>query len=130
MATYNSFEDLPVWQNARELASLVYKTSAEGKLSKDYGLRNQIQIAVVSVSSNIAEGFERGSKREFIQFLYIAKGSCGELRSQLYIAKDLGYLSNSASETLIKSASNASKQIYGFLKYLKTSRFAGHKFKN
>ena len=130
MATYNSFEDLPVWQNARELASLVYKTSAEGKLSKDYGLRNQIQKAVVSVSSNIAEGFERGSKREFIQFLYIAKGSCGELRSQLYIAKDLGYLSNSASETLIKSASNASKQIYGFLKYLKTSRFAGHKFKN
>ncbi len=130
MATYNSFEDLPVWQNARELASLVYKTSAEGKLNKDYGLRNQIQKAVVSVSSNIAEGFERGSKREFIQFLYIAKGSCGELRSQLYIAKDLGYLSNSASETLIKSASNASKQIYGFIKYLKTSRFAGHKFKN
>jgi len=130
MATYNSFEDLPVWQNARELASLVYTTSAEGKLNKDYGLRNQIQKAVVSVSSNIAEGFERGSKREFIQFLYIAKGSCGELRSQLYIAKDLGYLSNSASETLINSASNASKQIYGFIKYLKTSRFAGHKFKN
>ena len=130
MATYNSFEDLPVWQNARELASLVYTTSAEGKLNKDYGLRNQIQKAVVSVSSNIAEGFERGSKREFIKFLYIAKGSCGELRSQLYIAKDLGYLSNSASETLIKSASNASKQIYGFIKYLKTSRFAGHKFKN
>ena len=130
MATYNSFEDLPVWQNARELASLVYTTSAEGKLNKDYGLRNQIQKAVVSVSSNIAEGFERGSKREFIQFLYIAKGSCGELRSQLYIAKDLGYLSNSASETLIKSASNASKQINGFIKYLKTSRFAGHKFKD
>ena len=130
MATYNSFEDLPVWQNARELASLVYTTSAEGKLNKDYGLRNQIQKAVVSVSSNIAEGFERGSKREFIQFLYIAKGSCGELRSQLYIAKDLGYLSNSASETLIKSASNASKQLYGSIKYLKTSRFAGHKFKN
>ena len=130
MATYNSFEDLPVWQNARELASLVYTTSAEGKLNKDYGLRNQIQKAVVSVSSNIAEGFERGSKREFIQFLYIAKGSCGELRSQLYIAKDLGYLGKNASETLIKSASNASKQINGFIKYLKTSRFAGHKFKN
>jgi len=130
MATYNSFEDLPVWQNARELASLVYKTSAEGKLSKDYGLRNQIQKAVVSVSSNIAEGFERGSKREFIQFLYIAKGSCGELRSQMYIAKDLGYLSNSDSDTLIKSASNTSKQINGFIKYLKASRFTGHKFQN
>jgi len=130
MATYKSFEDLPVWQNARELAVLVYRTTSKGKLKEDYGLKNQIQRAVVSISSNIAEGFERGSKREFIQFLYIAKGSCGELRSQLYIAKDLGYLDNSDSETLIKSASNTSKQINGFIKYLKTSRFAGHKFKN
>ncbi len=92
MATYNSFEDLPVWQNARELAVSVYKTTSKGKLREDYGLKNQIQRAVVSVSSNIAEGFERGSKQEFIQFLYIAKGSCGELRSQLYIAADLGYI--------------------------------------
>ena len=130
MATYKSFEDLPVWQNARELAVLVYRTTSKGKLKEEYGLKNQIQRAVVSISSNIAEGFERGSKREFIQFLYIAKGSCGELRSQMYIAKDLGYLDNSDSETLIKSASNTSKQINGFIKYLKTSRFAGHKFKN
>ena len=130
MATYKSFEDLPVWQNARELAVLVYRTTSKGQLKEDYGLKNQIQRAVVSISSNIAEGFERGSKREFIQFLYIAKGSCGELRSQLYIAKDLGYLDNSDSETLIKSASNTSKQINGFIKYLKTSRLAGHKFKN
>jgi len=130
MATYKSFEDLPVWQNARELAVLVYRTTSKGKLKEDYGLKNQIQRAVVSISSNVAEGFERGSKREFIQFLYIAKGSCGELRSQLYIAKDLGYLDNSGPETLIKSASNTSKQINGFIKYLKTSRFAGHKLKN
>lgn len=123
MATYNSFEDLPVWQNARELGVSIYKTSSEGKLSKDFALRNQVQKAVISVSSNIAEGFERGSKKEFIQFLYIAKGSCGELRSQLYIIKDLGYLDNDNSEILIKSASNASKQISGFIKYLKTSRF-------
>jgi len=130
MAAYNSFEDLPVWQNARELGSLIYRTTAEGKLSKDYGLKNQIQKAVVSVSSNIAEGFERGSKREFIQFLYIAKGSCGELRSQLYIAKDLGYLNKNDSDTLIRLASDTSKQISGFIKYLKTSRFAGNKSKN
>jgi four helix bundle protein len=123
MATYNSFEDLPVWQNARELGVLIYKTSAEGKLSKDFALRNQVQKAVISVSSNIAEGFERSSKKEFIQFLYIAKGSCGELRSQLYIIKDLGYLDNDRSEILIKSASNASRQISGFIKYLKNSRF-------
>ena len=130
MATYNSFEDLPVWQKARELGSLVYRNTAEGKLSKDYGLKNQIQKSVVSVSSNIAEGFERGSKREFIQFLYIAKGSCGELRSQLYIAKELGYLNNNDSDTLIRLASDTSKQISGFIKYLKTSRFAGNKSKN
>ncbi len=123
MATYNSFEDLPVWQNARELGVLIYKTSAEGKLSKDFALRNQVQKAVITVSSNIAEGFERSSKKEFIQFLYIAKGSCGELRSQLYIIKDLGYLDNDRSEILIKSASNASRQISGFIKYLKNSRF-------
>jgi len=75
MATYKSFEDLPVWQSARELAVQVYRTTAKGKLSEDYGLRNQMQRAAVSVSSNIAEGFERGSKQESIQFLYIAKGS-------------------------------------------------------
>jgi len=129
MATYNSFEDLPVWQRAKELSILVYKATAEGKLRTDYGLKDQIQRAAVSVSSNIAEGFERGSKREFIQFLYIAKGSCGELRSQLYIAKDLGYLDNGISETLIKTAYNTSKQISGFIKYLKNTPFTGDKFK-
>ncbi len=129
MATYNSFEDLPVWQKARELGVSIYKATAEGKLSKDYGLKDQIQRAAVSVSSNIAEGFERGSKREFIQFLYIAKSSCGELRSQLYIAKDLGYLENDYSETLINSAYNTSKQISGFIKYLKNTPFTGEKYK-
>jgi len=130
MATYNSFEDLPVWQSAKELSILVYKAAAEGKIRNDYGLKDQIQRAAVSVSSNIAEGFERGSKREFIQFIYIAKGSCSELRSQLYIAKDLGYLDNGVSENLIKSAYNTSKQISGFIKYLKNSQFPGDKFKS
>ncbi len=129
MATYKSFEDLPVWQRYRELGVSIYKATAEGKLRNDYGLKDQIQRAAVSVSSNIAEGFERGSKREFIQFLYIAKGSCGELRSQLYIAKDLGYLDNDYSQTLIKSADNTSRQISGFIKYLKNTRFLGDKFK-
>ncbi len=129
MATYSSFEDLPVWQKDRELGVSIYRATAEGKLRKDYGLKDQIQRASVSVSSNVAEGFERGSKREFIQFLYIAKGSCGELRSQLYIAKDLGYLENEYSETLIKSADNTSRQISGFIKYLKNTRYPGDKFK-
>ena len=130
MATYNSFEDLPVWQNAKELASLVYKTTSKEKLNKDYGLKNQIQRAVVSVSSNIAEGFERGSKTEFIQFLYIAKGSCGELRSQMFIARDLGYIDDSDFSILSNSAADVSKQINGFIEYLKTAGFRGQKFKN
>ena len=71
---------------------MIYKVTSQGKISRDYGLKDQIQRAAVSVSSNIAEGFERGTKQEFIQFLYIARGSCGELRSQLYIAKEIGYL--------------------------------------
>ena len=130
MATYQSFEDLPVWQSARELASLVYKATFKEKLNKDYGLKNQIQRAVVSVSSNVAEGFERGSKQELIQFLYVARGSCGELRSQLFIAKDLGYLDDNDFDILISSATNVSRQINGFIEYLKTTHFKGQKFKN
>ena len=129
MATYKSFEDLPVWQNARELAALVYRTTSKGKLKDDYGLKNQIQRSVISVSSNIAEGFERGSKQEFIQFLYIAKASAGELRSQLFIAKDIGYIDDNDSKVLLNTTTNLSKQINGFLNYLKTSEFKGQKFK-
>ncbi len=129
MATYKSFEDLPVWQSARELAVLVYKTTSGEPFGNDYGLRNQIQRSAVSVSSNIAEGFERGSKQEFIQFLFIAKGSSGELRSQLFIAKDIGYMDNTGSKNLLKSAMCVSKQISGFIEYLKASKFKGQKFK-
>ncbi len=129
MPTYKSFEDLPVWQNAKELSVLVYKTTSQGKFREDYGLKTQIQRAAVSVSSNIAEGFERGSKQEFIQFLYVAKGSCGELRSQLFIAKDVGHIENVDFETLLNSATNVSKQISGFIEYLKTSEFKGQKYK-
>lgn len=129
MATYKSFEDLPVWQSARELAVLVYRTTSGEPFGNDYGLRNQIQRSAVSVSSNIAEGFERGSKQEFIQFLFIAKGSSGELRSQLFIAKDIGYMDNTDSKNLLKSAMCVSKQISGFIEYLKASKFKGQKFK-
>ncbi|HLB75176.1 MAG TPA: four helix bundle protein [Sedimentisphaerales bacterium] len=128
MAAYKSFEDLPVWKNARELAVQVYRTTSKGRLRDDYGLRNQIQRAAVSVSSNIAEGFERGSKQESIQFLYVAKGSCGELRSQLFIANDIGYIDDTDSKNLLKSATNVSKQIGGFIEYLKTSKFKGQKY--
>jgi four helix bundle protein len=88
-----------------------------------------MQRAAVSVSSNIVEGFERGSKQESIQFLCIAKGSCGELRSQLFIANDIGFVENAAFKNLLKSATDVSKQISGFIAYLKTSKFKGQKYK-
>ena len=86
------FEDFIAWQKARKLTSNIYKISDVGKFARDFGLKDQIRRAGVSVMSNIAEGFERGRPSEFHQFLSIAKGSCAELRSQLYVALDVGYV--------------------------------------
>lgn len=130
MATYNSFEDLPVWKEAKELAVLIYRLTAKGKTSKDFVLKDQIQRSVISISSNIAEGFERGTKQEFIQYLYIARGSCGELRSQIYIAKDIGYLDNKEFGKIYNLALKVGKQINGFIEYLKNTKVKGQKFLN
>jgi four helix bundle protein len=86
------FEDLIAWQKARELTASIYEVTQTGSFAADYGLAKQIQRAAVSVMSNVAEGFERGRRAEFAQFLSIAKSSCGEVRSQLYVALDAGYL--------------------------------------
>jgi four helix bundle protein len=86
------FEDLLAWQKSRILTGLIYQITRRGEFAKDYGLSRQIQRAAVSVMSNIAEGFERGNRAEFHQFLSVAKSSCAEVRSQLYIAMDVGYL--------------------------------------
>lgn len=86
------FEDLIAWQKARELTKVIYAVISNGSFSKDYGLRDQIRRAAVSAMSNVSEGFERGSLNEFHQFLVIAKASCAEVRSQLYVALDAGYL--------------------------------------
>lgn len=86
------FEELIAWQKARVLTATIYRMTTSATFAKDYGLKDQIQRAAVSVMSNIAEGFERGSSAEFHQFLVIAKASCAELRSQLYVAKDIGYI--------------------------------------
>ncbi len=92
MSKVERFEDLIAWQKARELTGNIYRITRQGAFAKDFGLSGQIQRAAVSVMSNIAEGFERGGRSEFHQFLSIAKGSCAELRSQLYVALDSGYL--------------------------------------
>ena len=86
------FEDLIAWQKARKLTSRIYKTTNEGTFARDYSLKDQIRRAAVSTMSNIAEGFERGGAAEFHRFLVMAKGSCAELRNQLYIAFDVAYI--------------------------------------
>jgi len=86
------FEDLIAWQKARELTKNIYKINRQGEFNKDFGLRDQIRRASVSIMSNVAEGFERGGRSEFHQFLVIAKGSCAELRSHLYVALDADYI--------------------------------------
>ena len=98
-----NFEDLEIWKEARRLtqAKFIRLIKRFAKFSKDFGLRDQMQRAAVSIMSNIAEGFERGGNQEFIQFLYVAKGSCGEVRSQLYVALDQEYVDQKVADNLL-----------------------------
>ncbi|MDP3025515.1 MAG: four helix bundle protein [candidate division Zixibacteria bacterium] len=119
MAVYNNFEDLPVWKEAIVLAVQIYKITKEEKFKRDYGLSEQIRRAAVSVSSNIAEGFERSSRKEFIRSLYIAKGSVSEVRSQVFLSKELGYLDGDFSEKLLGQTRSLSRQIGALISFLK-----------
>lgn len=123
------FEDLEIWKVSRELTKIIYNMTKEGHLSKDYGLRDQIRRASVSIMSNIAEGFERGGNQEFLQFLYIAKSSCAEVRCQLYIALDQEYITKNEFEDLNNKTKKLSIMISNFIKYLKGSRMKGEKYK-
>ena len=127
MAKIERFEDIEAWQRARELAKQIYKISNDGPFARDFGLRDQIRRAAVSIMSNIAEGFERGSNKEFIQFLYIAKGSGGEVRAQLYVALDQGYIDRKNFTSLNRDAAEISRMISGFITYLSRSNFKGGK---
>ena len=109
----DTFENLEVWQDAIELAARVYELFQE---CRDFGFRGQIQNAAVSVSNNIAEGYERDSNQEFIRFLFIAKGSCGEVRSMAYLARRVKLLSDDDAESLIRDAKRLSKRIASFIK--------------
>ncbi len=111
----NRFEDFIAWQKARKLTSAIYRVTKEGDFARDFGLKDQIRRAAVSSMSNLAEGFERGRPAEFHQFLSVAKGSCAELRTQLYVALDAGYLSLSMFEGLMAQATEVG-QILGGLR--------------
>lgn len=119
------FEDLIAWQKARELTSLIYKVARQGEFCKDLGLGRQIQRAAVSVMSNIAEGFERSGRGEFPHFLSIARASCGEVRSQLYVALDVGYLGEVEFEALRRRAEELSRIIVGLRDAVQKARRDG-----
>jgi four helix bundle protein len=95
-----NFEDLEIWKHASDLVNRIYRFSESGPFSKDFGLRDQIRRAAVSIMSNIAEGYERGGNQELLQFLSVAQGSCGEARCQLYIACDQGYISKKVCDEI------------------------------
>ena len=107
------FEDLIAWQKARKLTRAVYQVSRRGAFAKDFGLSGQIQRAAVSIMSNISEGFERGGRGEFHQFLSTAKASCAEVRSQLYVAFDVGYLDQAEFDQLLAQAEEVARIVGG-----------------
>lgn len=123
------FEDLKIWKEARELSKEIYVISRLPEFSKDYRFVGQITSAAGSIMDNIAEGFERDGNKEFLQFLSIAKGSCGELRSQLYRAYDAGYINEEIFETLVNNIKLLSASIFYFMKNLKSSDMVGKKYK-
>lgn len=130
MASFKSFEEIEAWKRSRRLTKQIYDLTGVDFFAKDFGLKNQIRRASVSVMSNIAEGFERSGTGEFIQFLAIAKGSAGEIRSQLYVALDQCYLSEDEFERLCGSVKEISQMIRGLMTYLRASGIKGTKFKN
>jgi four helix bundle protein len=129
MGAFRSFEEITAWQVARELVREIYQATGSGKFAADFGLKDQIRRAAVSVVSNIAEGFERGGNKEFIQFLYHAKGSCGEVRTQLYLSRDLEYLTEDTFQDLRQVVVRISELIWGLIRYLKASELRGDKYK-
>ncbi len=129
MATVVKFEDLEVWRLARLLCNEVYILTESVSFEKDYKLRGQINGASGSIMDNIAEGFERDGKTEFRQFLSIAKGSCGEVPSQLYRAIDRNHITQEQFESVKRQSEELSKKLANFIKYLNSSEIKGLKFK-
>ncbi len=129
MKKITKFEDIESWKSARKLTNEVYKATSSGAFVRDFGLKDQIRRASVSILSNIAEGFERGNDKEFAYFLGIAKGSTAEVRAQLYVALDQGYLSVGSFEQLSAIAIEIGELLSGFIRYLKQSTLRGNRYR-
>ncbi|MBM4166702.1 MAG: four helix bundle protein [Ignavibacteria bacterium] len=128
MSSFKTFEEIEAWQKAREISKQIYSISNHGTFKKDFSLKDQIHRASVSIMSNIAEGFERDGRKEFIQFLSIAKGSAGEVRSLLYVALDNDYINKDEFKTLYDKAKEIGKMLGGLINYLRSSTIKGSKF--
>ena len=129
MATFKTFEEIECWKKARELTRLIYEVSGKGNFAKDFGLKDQIRRAAVSIMSNIAEGHDRSGTGEFVQFLAIAKGSAAEVRCQLYVAFDQGYINDKDFHLITDLATETGRMIGGLMNYLRGSRYKGTKYK-
>lgn len=129
MASIERFEDIEAWKKGRSLASQVYQVTSSGEFARDFGLRDQVRRAAVSIPSNIAEGFERGGDEEFRQFLAHAKGSTGELKTHFYIALDVGFIHRERFDPLYAQASEIGRMLGGLMKYLGKSSWRGSKYR-
>lgn len=130
MATIKRFEEMEVWQIARELCKKVYQLSTKGIFAKDFGLRNQINDAAGSAMDNIAEGFGRAGKYEFTQFLGISNGSACEVKSQLYRALDKKYITQQEFDETYNIADTLNNKLGSFMNYLNKTELKGEKFRN
>jgi len=126
--SFKKFEDLPIWQEGRIFSQKIYKATSKSEF-RDFSLRDQMRRCAISFLSNIAEGFERGSNKEFIQFLYIAKGSLGELRCQVYLAYDNRFIDEEEFFILIKDCLDLSTKISNFIRYLRNSKITKSRHK-
>lgn len=129
MATFKSFTEMDIWQKARNLSIEIFRLTQVGTFARDFSLKDQINRSSGSIMDNIAEGFERGGNKEFINFLSYSKGSCGETLSQLYRAVDRGHIPGETFEKLKTDSEQLKRMLAGFITYLGSSNLRGYKFK-
>ncbi len=130
MATFKRFEEIECWKRARDLTRRIYEITGKPAFARDFGLKDQIRRASVSVMSNIAEGYDRSGTAEFVHFLATAKGSAAEVRCQLYVAADQGYIQDNHFVEINALAVEIGSMLAGLMKYLRSSGYKGTKFKS